>query len=252
MAAPRMPTYDDTYFRYIEAGAMRSAERMLPLLLDHLDIGSVLDVGCGRGAWLAVWRRLGVEAVTGVDGDYVDRSQLLIPAGSFQPRDLTEALDLGARFDLVQCLEVAEHLPPESGSRLVDSLVHHGDLVLFSAAPKGQGGDHHVNEQDYEHWRRLFARHGFVAVDYLRPIVLRDGGIERWYRYNAFLYASPERLEQLPEPVRARRVPDDAVLRDCSPILYRLRKALIRPLPVPVVSRVARARERLVVGMRGR
>jgi hypothetical protein len=34
-------------------------------------------------------------------------------------------------------------------------------MVLFSAAPPGQGGEHHVNERTYEFWRGLFARHGY-------------------------------------------------------------------------------------------
>ena len=77
----------------------------------------------------------------------------------------------------VQCLEVAEHLPLPSAAILVDSLVKHGDIVLFSAAPKGQGGDHHVNEQDYEFWRQQFARHGYVPFDFLRPLLLNDDQI---------------------------------------------------------------------------
>ncbi|MDP6884692.1 MAG: hypothetical protein QF830_11185, partial [Rhodospirillales bacterium] len=42
-------------------------------------------------------------------------------------------------------LEVAEHLPPDAAETFVATLVAHGRLVLFSAAPPGQGGLNHVN-----------------------------------------------------------------------------------------------------------
>jgi ribosomal protein L11 methylase PrmA len=63
-------TCDDTFYSYFTAGALRSAKRLLPLLAKKLDIRSVLDIGCGRGAWLSVWRGLGVESVHGIDSEY--------------------------------------------------------------------------------------------------------------------------------------------------------------------------------------
>ena len=146
-----MTNYNSTFFEYVNSGAIRSAEQILPLLLDKLAIKSVLDVGCGQGAWLSVWQRLGMSDVTGIDGAYIDREKLLVSTMSFIPACLSEAFNLERRFDLVQSLEVAEHLAKDSADLLIESLVRHGDLILFSAAPKGQGGDHHINEQDYEY-----------------------------------------------------------------------------------------------------
>ncbi len=40
--------YDDDFFKYVNSGAIISAEGMLPLLLDEIPIESVLDVGCGQ------------------------------------------------------------------------------------------------------------------------------------------------------------------------------------------------------------
>lgn len=234
-----MTPYDRAFFAYVTAGALRSADRVLPLL-DPLQIRSVLDVGCGCGAWLSVWQKRGAPRVQGVDGAYVERDGLLIDADRFSPRDLSRPLSLGRRFDLVQSLEVAEHLPPACAAQFVDGLVRHGDLVLFSAAPPGQGGEHHLNERPYQYWRELFARHGYVAIDYLRPLLAGCDAVEPWYRYNSFLYATPERLARLPAAVRAAQVADGTPLADLSPPLYRLRKGLVRWLPVPVMSRLAR------------
>ena len=212
-----MTTYDSAFFKYVNTGAISSAQQLLPLLLNELKIESVLDVGCGQGAWLLVWKKLGVNDLVGIDGDYIDRESLLVPDESFIPLCLSDGFDLGRRFDLVQSLEVAEHLPKGKSAKFVASIIKHGDLVLFSAAPKGQGGDNHVNEQYYEYWRTLFSSHGYIAIDYIRPLVLNNSNIEQWYRYHSFLYVSQERYESLPATMRRCRVKDNEKLRDISP-----------------------------------
>ena len=134
-----MPKYDSSFFEYVNSGSLASAERLLPVLLDSLPITSVLDVGCGQGAWLSIWNKLGVEDVCGIDASYVDRSKLLVSDSLFQPLDLTTRFHMKRRYDLAQSLEVAEHLPKAIAPQFVDCLCAHSDLVLFSAAPPGQG-----------------------------------------------------------------------------------------------------------------
>lgn len=241
-----MTTYDSTFFDYLNAGSLRSARRILPLIRAQISVGSVLDVGCGQGAWLSVWKELGTAKVLGVDGDYVDRGRLLIDPELFQAHDLATGFDLGRRFDLVQSLEVAEHLPESSAATFVASLTRHSDLVLFSAAPKGQGGDHHVNEQSYEYWRALFRAHGYRPIELVRDLVKRDELIEPWYRYNTMLYASPTGFATLSPAVQAKAVPDGRPIRDLSPPLYRLRKVIIAALPVPAVTKLAKWKERAI------
>jgi 2-polyprenyl-3-methyl-5-hydroxy-6-metoxy-1,4-benzoquinol methylase len=141
--------YRPEFFDYIERGSLRSAATVIPIIRSLARVESVLDIGCGRGAWLSEWRRQGVGDVAGADGSYVDQASLAIPVEQFIATDLSQPIDLRRRFDLVQCLEVAEHLPADSADTLVDSLVRHGSVILFSAAVPGQGGEHHVNEQPY-------------------------------------------------------------------------------------------------------
>jgi len=242
-----MSSYDDAFFTYVNRSALRSARRMLPILLQQIPVDSVLDVGCGQGAWLAVWKELGVRQILGVDGSYVDTNRLLIATESFVARDLREGFDLGHRFSIVQSLEVAEHLPESSAATLVESLVRHGDLVLFSAAPKGQGGDHHFNEQDYEYWRGHFSRHGYVPIDFLRRRLIADREIAPWYRYNTLLYATATVFDRLPMDLRAQRVPTGERIEDVSPPMYRLRKRVTQLLPVAIATRLAKIKERSTI-----
>jgi hypothetical protein len=73
----------------------------------------------------------GVPDVWGVDGDYLDRSQLRIQPERFLERDLMKSLAFDRTFDLAVCLEVAEHLPASRAAGLVDDLTCMAPCVLF-------------------------------------------------------------------------------------------------------------------------
>ena len=240
-----MSNYDTAFFQYVSASARAAAERIVPLVQQQLSVGSVLDVGCAQGAWLAVWRRCGVLDCVGVDGDDVDRSRLLFPAVDFRTHNLQLALDLGRRFDFVQCLEVAEHLPAASAGVLLETLTRHGDAVLFSAAPPGQGGHGHVNERSYEYWRGEFANRDFAALDFLRPRILHDRRIDPWYRYNPLLYVRRRAVADLSAVLQSTLIPNQQEVLDVAPLGYRIRKNLIRRLPVSAMTAIARAKERI-------
>jgi SAM-dependent methyltransferase len=216
----------------------------VPLLQQQLAPSSVLDVGCGRGAWLAVWYRHGVQDLFGVDGSYVDRSKLLFASECFYAHDLAQRFDLGRSFSLVQCLEVAEHLPESGAEALIDSLARHGELIVFSAAPPGQGGHEHVNERSYDYWRALFYSRGYLLFDYLRPLILADATIDPWYRYNTLLYVSRDAVARLSEAVQASRIAEGRRVPDLSPLSYRIRKQLVRRMPVALMTALARMKER--------
>ncbi|MFI4866070.1 MAG: methyltransferase domain-containing protein [Steroidobacterales bacterium] len=246
-AADAMSSYDQSFFEYVTNSAAAAAGRIVPLLLQQLAPGSVLDVGCGQGAWLAVWHDHGVQDLLGVDGSYVDRGRLLFAPERFYAHDLRQPFDLGRSFGLVQCLEVAEHLPERSAEPLIDSLIRHGEVIVFSAAPPGQGGHEHVNERSYEYWRALFLHRGYLALDYLRPRILSDPGIERWYRYNTLLYVRHDAITRLSEALQASLLPPGPV-PDLAPLAYRIRKRLVSRIPVPLMTAIARMKERITRG----
>lgn len=233
-----MPEYGADFYAYLDSFAGCSARRIIPLVTDAMPVASVADFGCGQGAWLQVWSGTGAE-IMGTDGDYVDRSRLLIPPHAFLPADLAGPVSLGRRFDLVQSLEVAEHLPLAQAGPFIDMLTSHGDAVLFSAAVPGQGGEHHVNEQPLEFWRGLFATHGYRAVDLVRPAVLQDAAVQKWYRCNTLLYVNDTGAARLSDQTRAHMVPDTEALRTYWPATDRIRQHILRALPRPAVDRLA-------------
>jgi len=145
----------------------RSRERFRPdyrrlaaSLLARLDFDSVLDIGCANGFLLEAFQAAG-KRVAGVE---------LSPAAvAVLPESLRPHITIGdfsaasGRWDLVSCVEVAEHIEPSRSTDLVDTVsgaaVSH---VYFTAAPPGQSGRGHVNCREHAEWLDWFAARGWV------------------------------------------------------------------------------------------
>ena len=188
--------YDAAFFEDHAASSLASARVVLGRVFPLLRPRRLLDVGCGIGTWLRAGLELGADEVFGTDGKYVDPASLLIERERFIPADLaTESLPnvLGSQaaqpFDLVICMEVAEHLPYARAPSLVAELTSLGDAVLFSAAVPFQYGTNHVNEQWPEYWSILFRGQGFECFDPLRAELWNDPDVNWWYAQNALLFA---------------------------------------------------------------
>src|SRR4051794_21616799 len=236
--------YTDQFYDYIERGARRSAKAIVPLVFDVLHPCSVLDFGCGRGVWVREWLRAGASTVLGVDGTYVDLRNLTVPPEMFCAADLSKSFDFGRRFDLVQSLEVAEHIPESCADIFIQSICCHGDICLFSAAVPGQGGEMHVNEQPLEYWRKKFGAQGFEPFDWLRPQLREAYGVEPWYRYNILLYVRLERISSLPSAVRETWIKPTQPIVEVAPVSWRMRNAVLRRLPVHYVDRLAKLKHK--------
>jgi len=238
--------YDEIFFDYLERGSLTSAREVVPILAGALTIRSVLDVGCGRGVWLSQWASHGAQDIIGVDGGYVNVERLAIPRERFRPLDLSDSFDLGRTFDLVECLEVGEHIPQDRSETLIDNLVRHGQMVFFSAAVSGQGGEFHVNEQPLCFWRDLFRVRDYHAFDFVRPLLGRSE-VEPWYRYNALLYVRADAIPKLSDTVAATRIRDGVKIPDLSPLHWRLRRAVLRLLSTGTVTKLAIVKHQLML-----
>jgi ubiquinone/menaquinone biosynthesis C-methylase UbiE len=88
--------YNDTFFDYINQSAHSSARALIAALFPMLRPQSVIDLGGGRGVWLAEWQQAGTTGVLGVDGDYVDQTQLAVDKNPFMAADLTNPVKWAA------------------------------------------------------------------------------------------------------------------------------------------------------------
>jgi SAM-dependent methyltransferase len=209
-----------------------SAQHVVPLVSSLIHPSSVVDVGCGSGAWLDIFRNHGAGRILGLDGRHVDPDWLCIPKGCFRAVDLTQPFQLSEFFDLAVCLEVAEHLPKQSAGGLIGSLVRLAPVVLFSAAVPLQGGTHHVNEQWPAYWQDHFEQHGYRMLDLIRKEIWSKPEVQFWYRQNILLFMREDLVAARPGFQEAAAFAGDLILvhREILERQFSLR-ALLRHLP---------------------
>ena len=199
--------YDDSFYAAQVDESLVAARVYAKRLAEVLKPASVLDVGCGRGAWLKAFGEAGAQKLVGLDGAWNDGA-MIDPAIEFRPSDL-EKLSReawhGGRFDLSMSLEVAEHLPPETSAGLVALLCAAADVVIFGAAIPHQTGTQHVNLRPQSDWARDFAAQDYSAWDLFRPAFWGSAEVPYWYQQNTFLYVSKHNA--LEAKLAARGVP---------------------------------------------
>ncbi len=126
---------------------------------------TVMDAGCAIGLLVETLRARGVDA-EGIDlstwaiEHASDAAKPFVREGS-----ITEPF--GRRYDLIACIEVLEHMPPEDAEKAIANFAAHTSDVLFSSTPFDYKEPTHVNVRMPEDWAESFARHGFYRdVDF--------------------------------------------------------------------------------------
>lgn len=178
--------YNPGIFLRYHRWAVADAPDVIRTLRDVFpDARRAADVGAGSGAWAAEAKRQGLE-VEACEYSRLGRWVSARQGIESTPFDLNrpEPASLRGPFDLAICFEVAEHVPAELGDDLVRFLTRTAPTVVFTAAPPGQGGTGHINEQPPEYWVERYEREGFE----LRPEPtrrVRDGferaSLESWW-----------------------------------------------------------------------
>lgn len=253
-----MTHYTETFFDTHAGLSKGSAQHVAPLVLQLVNPQSVVDVGCGIGTWLSVFKDLGAQRILGIDGDYVKLDQLLFPKNDFLAHDLTRPLvlpdDKKGPYDLAVSLEVGEHIPTESSRQYVSTLASLAPVVLFSAALPHQGGTHHINEQWPNFWAKLFEENGYRTVDWLRPQIWGDPQVAYYYAQNSLLFVNPQKLDELPQLQPYVVAADDPSLSRVHPTLWqtvndpRTRSVwyLLSALPVALSNAASRRINRIL------
>lgn len=179
----------ERYVHDVETHNLASPAEIVGILGRALNPKSVVDIGCGTGTFLHQFKKAGVDRVLGIDGPWVNRELLAanLDSNEFREKNLEEPINLGEKFDLAVCVEVAEHLDEKYADALITSLTGLSNVILFSAAIPYQDGQNHLNEQWMNYWAQKFDAHGYASRDLIRPMIWNNGKIQWWYRQNIFL-----------------------------------------------------------------
>ncbi len=128
-------------------------------IVKKYEIKSVLDVGSGYGHAAKFFSDLGLK-VTAIEGLDENVRNAIYP---------TELVDLTERsfvtdVDLVNCIEVVEHIEEKFIGNLLDTICCGKYLFMTHGLP-GQDGHHHVNNQLPEYWIKHLQDRGFARVN---------------------------------------------------------------------------------------
>jgi SAM-dependent methyltransferase len=176
---------------------------IVPKVMELLNVNSVVDIGCGLGTFLRVFKEEGVKNVLGLDGPWCKKDLLFknINQEEFLEVNMEDRIVIPRTFDLAVCLEVAEHLSPKRAASFAEDLTKLSDTILFSAAIPSQGGDHHYNEQWLSYWSTHFSTYGYQVFDVLKPYFWNNPQIFFWYKQNMVLFikkgSEPEKVKSL-------------------------------------------------------
>ena len=196
--------YSSRFYSGQSGDSYAAALTLLPTVLDLVRPSSVVDIGCGTGAWLATCRQLGVGRTVGLEGDWVRQADLRDQAITLVTTDLERPITVSDRFDLAISLEVAEHVSKGRAEALVEEICRLAPVVLFGAAIPGQGGGfNHINEQCQSYWVAHFARRDYQAIDLLRPRFWTAHEVPVHYRQNTMLYVHSSVADRYREVAKA-------------------------------------------------
>lgn len=186
-------TYNPLHFYSFHAHALTNAPIVMSAITDAFpDAKRYLDIGAGSGAFAAEATRLG-KTVVALEHNAAGRRLARAQGVHVQPFDLaSDSLALGTgSFEIAYCFEVAEHLPPNLGDRLVAFAAESAPIVIFTAAPPGQTGTGHINEQPQQYWITRFEQSGMRFQPHLSKRLseeFRKREAAPWFTQNVMVF----------------------------------------------------------------
>jgi len=96
----------------------------------------------------------------GIEGSIDALKYLMVDRKFILVHDLRAPIHLRETFDLASCIEVAEHIHQAYEDVFLGTITSVADVLVFSSAPPGKGGLHHVNERTPSYWMRKISQRG--------------------------------------------------------------------------------------------
>ena len=187
-------TYNESFFGWDNNAIQQQqlAQYLVPKIVERFRPKYVLDIGCGSGQWLDEYRKYkvrtrGIESAAAAWVSMSEKTQKNVVKW-----DLRNKLKKTYKPDLVQSLEVAEHIEENYADVFIYNLVkHNADIIFLTAATPEQDGIQHVNCQEKEYWMAKMKNNGYLFDQDILNEVLAWGTLEKspiWWSTNLMVF----------------------------------------------------------------
>jgi SAM-dependent methyltransferase len=199
-----MNNYSQNFYNSVSNRAAQSAQIVAEVLTGTIEPISVVDIGSGQGVWLRTIaaafptaKKVIALDLQSHESPFFEELQNSSKNFQFIEVDFENFSKLpGEKFDIAICLEVLEHLTPDTAVEVAKEIGRKCSYLIFSAAILGQGGTGHINERKFNYWMMLMREQGFVALDVFRPALREAHGIPSYYKQNMMLFWHPKNSYQ--------------------------------------------------------
>ena len=188
--------------KYFEPGLVEMFHR------DEFNITSVLDFGSGSGDYLRQHFELGSAITVGIETQFLGEvgwytqgwnfssgpvqffQKLPDFLEEFEKLECTIFQKTPSKFDLVQTLEVFEHIPRGSHCMLLNFLASRANSLLVAGIARlGQKGIGHISNRDQADFAKEWRNRGFVEDDFLTKLLQSNVGKRApWLKKNTIVY----------------------------------------------------------------
>ena len=190
-------TYNVNFFGWDNNAIQQQqlARHIVPKIVERFRPKYVLDIGCGSGQWLDEYRKYkvrtrGIESASAAWTVMSEKTQKNVVKW-----DLRNKLKKTYKPDLVQSLEVAEHIEEDYADVFIYNLVkHNADIIFLTAATPEQHGMQHVNCQEKEYWMAKMKNNGYLFdQDILNEVLAWGSGEDSpdspiWWSTNLMVF----------------------------------------------------------------
>jgi len=173
--------YNDRYYRWHKENTRNYIIKTMDWFIINYKPKSVIDYGCGIGAYLESCLKMGVENIKGFDigGDYVKKytNKKVIPFIEYI--DCTIPL-VTEKYDCVISLETGEHIETKLSNQFIENIVNSTNdkgIIIFSAAQPGQNGTGHINCQTKDFWLKIFNNYSYTQEDEITNDIIKNWSI---------------------------------------------------------------------------
>lgn len=251
-----MNKYSQEFYDSVSNRAVKSARIVADVISGTIEPVSVIDIGSGQGIWLHTISEVLPSVKRAVALDLQSHKSPFFDALLKSPVDF-EFVEVDfentsklpdEQFDMAICLEVLEHLAPDTAVEVAQDIGRKCAYLVFSAAILGQGGTGHINENKFSYWMELMHDQGFIALDVFRPALGKTHDVPNYYKQNMMFFWHPRNSSRSKVKIDLESLlaTNPLSVHDQRKALTKIRYSLVARIPHQIVTVLVKALDKSV------